>query len=329
MLYREIATTGFNASVICLGTGPFGGGPSWSSGDDQNAIKIVHASLDNGVNLIDTAPVYSYGRCEQIVGKAIKGRRDKVIVLTKCGTVWNKNAGEFLQNVEEELTDFQSNRIKTLHKCLTPDSIAEEIEKSLARLGTDYIDLYLTHWQDRTTPIEDTVGVLSKLKEQGKIRAFGVSNASLEQLKQYGDIAAAEEQFNMLNRDVETNGILKCCSQNNIAFLAYSPLCGGLLTGAMEPSGQENPNLLFKPANIKLINAMLEEFLPIAEAHNATPIQVVTVWTFSRPGVTHVLRGAITEEQAIENAFAGDMSLSPDELKTIDAILEKYTAMLS
>ena len=212
---------------------------------------------------------------------------------------------------------------KKIYKCLRPDSIREELERSLTRLKTTYVDLYQTHWQDSTTPIADTMAALLKLKEQGKIRAIGVSNANLDQLKAYGPIDSDQEKYSMLDREMETDGSLEYCRRQNIAVLAYSPLANGLLTGKIRPDRQFGPgdlrrgNRRFTPANIERINAMLEQLRPIAERHQATIAQLVIAWTLSQPGMTCVLCGARDPQQAIENAAAGQIALSADEVETM------------
>lgn len=154
----------------------------WGGADQQQAAAIV-AALDHGVTLIDTAPIYGFGRSRQIVGQAIRGRRDKVVLATKCGLIWDRVEGElhFHANADGITADPSE---KAVYKCLRPESIREGLHASLKRLQTDYVDLYQTHWQTSTTPVADTMAALMKLKEEGKIRAIGVSNANVEHLKQ-------------------------------------------------------------------------------------------------------------------------------------------------
>jgi len=328
MLYRNIGSYQVDASVIALGAWAIGGW-MWGGADDDESIKTIHKALDHGINFIDTAPVYGFGRSEQIVGKAIRGRRDKVILATKCGLVWDKQKGEFYFHADDKGRTNGPSKLK-VYRCLAPDSIIEELERSLTYLETDYIDLYQTHRQESTTPLGDTVATLIKLKEQGKIRAIGVSNANLQKLKAYGPIVSAQEQYSMLDRDIEQNGVLQHCRENNIAMLAYSPLANGLLTGKLSPERKFNPGDLrrdrnrFTVENRKLALAMLEQFHPIAEQHNATLAQLVIAWTFAQPGITHVLCGARTPQQAIENAQAGRLVLSSEEIETLDEIVKKY-----
>ena len=173
---REIGSSGISASAVGLGTWAMGGW-MWGGGDDAGSIRAIHASLDAGISLIDTAPAYGLGRAEELVGRAITGRRDDVVLVTKCGLVWDTGAGQ----------PFVEQDGKMIHRYLGARSVREELEASLRRLGTDHVDVFITHWQDPTTPIAETMQALEALKAEGKTRAIGISNASSEDLKAYLD----------------------------------------------------------------------------------------------------------------------------------------------
>ena len=330
MKYREIGNSGIKAPVEAFGAWAIGGW-MWGGTEEQESIITLNTAIDNGMNFIDTAPVYGFGVSEVIVGKAIKDRRDKVILASKCGLRWNldkpKGTIHFYatdNGVSKEKTD------KPVYKYLNPKSIRYEIEQSLKRLQTDYIDLYQTHWQDTTTPIDETMGELIKLKDEGKIRAIGVSNVTTAQMNDYGDIQADQEKFNMFQRKSELTGNLDYCKKTGIAFLAYSPLAQGLLTGKIKP-GQtfpdgevRNTNPLFSAENIEKVNLMLEEWKPLCEKHNADLGQIAAAWTFEYPGVTHILLGTRTVEQAMRNAKSGDIQLVAEDIKIINTSYEKY-----
>ncbi len=330
MKYREIGNSGIKAPVVAFGAWAIGGW-MWGGADEKISIEAIHAAIDNGMNFIDTAPIYGYGLSEEIIGKAVREKRSDVIIATKCGLRWD------LQESKGELhfygTNFGVSKEKTetsVYKYLNPKSIRLEIELSLRRLQTDYIDLYQTHWQDSTTPIEDTMAELTELKEEGKIRAIGVSNATVEQMKQYGVIQSAQEKFNLFQRDNEKAGKIKYCKENNLALLAYSPLAQGLLTGKIK-AGQKfangdvrNQNPLFSNENILKTNKMLTEWLPICERYNADISQIAAAWTFEYPGITHVLLGTRTVEQAIKNAAAGSIQLEEIEIEQINFLYKKY-----
>jgi methylglyoxal reductase len=321
MLYRKLGNSNIDVSVIGFGAWAIGGW-MWGGTDEEKSIQAIHAALDHGVNLIDTAPIYGYGRSEDIVGRAIQGRREKVVLATKCGMVWDREEGTFFFHADEKGATMRASE-KKIYKNLRPDSIRQELERSLQRLRTDYIDLYQTHWQDPGTPIEETAAALEKLKDEGKIRAVGVCNCGLEEIKRYGTIASDQEKYSMLDRNIEKNGLFDWCREHQVGVLAYSPLANGLLTGKIAPDRQFGPgdlrraNARFRPDNIQRTNAMLDALRPMAAHHGVTLAQLVIAWTVSQPGMSCVLCGARDVQQAIENAAAGDLTLSSEEIATM------------
>jgi methylglyoxal reductase len=321
MLYHKLGPSGIEVSAVGFGAWAIGGW-MWGGADEQQATLAIHAALDHGINLIDTAPIYGFGRSEEIVGRAIAGRRDKVVIATKCGMVWDREEGEFFFHSSAEGISMRPAE-KKVYKCLRPDSIREELDRSLQRLGTDHVDLYQTHWQEKTTPIADTMATLVKLKEQGKIRAIGVCNATAAQMAEYGPLDSDQEKFSLLDREIEQNGNLAYCREHGMGVLPYSPLANGLLTGKIRPDRQFGPgdlrrgNRRFTAANVERVNAMLDQLRPLAERHRASIAQLVIAWTFSQPGVACVLCGARDARQAMENAAAGDIRLSPEEAELI------------
>jgi len=329
MNYKSFGRSEIEASVVGLGTWAIGGW-MWGGADENDAIRAIQSGVDAGVNLIDTAPVYGFGVSEELVGKAISDRRDKVVVATKCGLVWHKQKGDFFFTSDAANLDDQGD-IK-VYKCLSPESIRYEVEQSLRRLRTDYIDLYQTHWQDSTTPIQDTMGTLMELKEEGKIRAIGCSNATTEQMDIYrsaGVLDVDQELYSMLDRKHEDNN-LPYVDENKISFFAYSSLGQGLLTGKIgadrifEEGDLRRDNERFSLENRKKINSMLDLFRPIASNHDLSLGQLAIAWTVAQPGCSHALVGARTPEQAIENARAGAATLSDDELKQIRSIIDRF-----
>ena len=330
MLQRKLGASGIDASVVGLGTWAIGGW-MWGGADEPDAVEAVQAAVDHGVNLIDTAPMYGFGRSEEIVGKAIAGRRDKVVLATKCGLRWDLEKGQFFFHTDENHPTQGPSKVK-VHRYLGPESIRQELERSLKRLGTDCIDLYQTHWQDGTTPVEDTMAELLKQKDAGKIRAIGVSNCDLDQLRAYGAIDSDQERFSMLDRHIEEKGTLAHCRENHVAVLAYSPLEQGLLTGKVAPlrefaeGDQRRNNPSFSVANRRRIGTMLAGLEPVADAHSLTMAQLVIAWTFHQDGVTHVLCGARRPKQAVENAAAGDVNLTAEELAKMDEVVRAHQA---
>lgn len=327
MQYRPLGRSEIKASVITFGAWAIGGW-MWGKQDEAAAVEAIHAALDAGINTIDTAPMYGFGKSEEIVGKAIAGRRDDVVIADKCGMRWDLEKGKLFFNSSLESID--ANGEHPIHIYSGPESIRVEVERSLVRLGTDYIDLYQTHWQDVTTPLEETIGVLDELVTEGKIRAFGPCNADPEQLAAYagGGASTDQEKFSMIDRDLESTNIAYCLDEG-LAVLAYSPMANGLLTGRMSPDRQFEATDLraqrprFSVENRKRVAVFLDALAPIAEGHDATLAQLVVAWTIQQPGVTHALVGARTAEQAIENAGAASIRLGQGEMKKIDEALKK------
>lgn len=327
MKRRELGTSGLQASVVGLGTFAMGGW-FWGGTDEKKAIEAIQASIDLGVNLIDTAPIYGFGLAETILGKAIRGRRDKVLLATKVGLRWNTDKGEFFTHADDQSPRDKPSKYR-VHKYLGPDGIAYEVEESLRRLGTDVIDLYQTHWQEATTPIEVTMEALLKLKQQGKIRAIGVSNVDVAQLQRYGQVASAQEKFSLLDRGIEKRGLVDHCVKNRIAVLSYFSMEQGLLTGAMSPGRRfeegdtRKTKPLFTPESITRVNQIVAELRPFAEKYRATVPQLVIALTAAQRGITHVLVGARDAAQAKENAGGGRLELSPSDLEGMQKIAAK------
>ena len=315
MLTREIGASGIEASVIGLGTWAIGGW-MWGGTDEAKSIAAIQASVDAGVSLIDTAPAYGQGVAEDIVGKALKGRRDKVVLATKCGLVWHTQKGN-------HFFDYDG---KPVHRYLGKDAIIHEVEQSLTRLGTDYIDHYITHWQDPTTPIAETMEALEALKQQGKIRSIGASNTSVDEVRAYvaaGQLDAIQEEYSMVKRDIEGT-LLPVCRENGVSVLSYSSLALGLLSGKIGPDreftgdDQRKDNPRFSMANRQKVADLMATIAPIAEGHDATLAQTVIAWTVQQPGITFSLCGARDAAQAVENAKAGRLRLTEAEIAEID-----------
>jgi methylglyoxal reductase len=318
---RKLGHSEIDASVVGLGTWAIGGW-RWGGTDENLSIKAINAAIDNGVSLIDTAPAYGMGRSEEIVGKAIENRRDEVVLATKCGLVWHTQQGNH----------FFDNDGKPVHRHLGADSIRHELEQSLKRLRTDYIDLFITHWQDPTTPVAETMGTLLELKAEGKIRAIGISNASVEDLAAYvavGPVDAIQEKYSMLDRDIESS-LLPLCAEHGVSTLSYSSLALGLLSGKIGPDRTFNGDDLrigdprFSMANREKIASLFDEIRPLAQSLDVTLAQLVIAWTVSQPGITYSLCGARNPEQASENAAAGNLSLSDEQIAVTSAAVDRY-----
>jgi aryl-alcohol dehydrogenase-like predicted oxidoreductase len=319
MRYTSLGTTDLALPAVSFGAWAIGGW-FWGGTDDALAIEAIHAGIDAGITCIDTAPTYGMGHSETVVGKAIQGKRDQVILATKCGMRWDRAEGQRM--IDTEMNDGTP---CTIYRNGRPDSIEEECENSLRRLGTDVIDLYQVHWPDSTWPLDDTMATLLKLKEAGKIRAIGVSNFDTEMIalcQTQGTVDSIQPRYNALQRDPE-EALLPYCVAHHIGVLAYSPIAQGLLTGkvGMErrfPEGDiRNKNPLFQPENRRAVLAMLERVQPVAEKHGVTLGQLFTAWVTHQPGVTTALVGARNAAQAQENAVAGTVTLDEADLRAI------------
>lgn len=325
MLTRTIGRSEISASAIGLGTWAIGGW-MWGGTDEAVSIDTIRTSIDEGVSLIDTAPAYGQGLSEEIVGKAIQGRRDKVVLATKLGLVWHTRKGNHFFDLDGQ----------PVHRYLGADSVIHEVEQSLRRLGTDYIDHYITHWQDPTTPISETMEALDKLKSQGKIRSIGASNVTPGDVQAYlasGPLDAVQQPYNMIARDIETD-LVPLCIEHGVSILSYSSLALGLLAGKIGPDrvfagdDQRKDNPLFSQSNRRKVAELMEEIRPIAVGHAASEAQIVIAWTLQQPGITFALCGARTPEQARENARAGRILLSADEIgKIADAASRHLTSL--
>ncbi|MEZ4773727.1 MAG: aldo/keto reductase [Bacteroidia bacterium] len=326
MEYRKLGNTDLEVSVITFGAWAAGGW-MWGGTDHMESIRAIRSAYDLGVTSIDTAPVYGQGTSEEIVREALKGiPRDKVQILTKFGMRWDltEPKGDFSmrnKNNQGIDTDF--------YRYAGKESIMKEIEDSLRRLNTDYIDLYQLHWPDTTTPIQETFEAVAKLLEQGKIRYAGVCNYSAAQMaeaEKYAPIISNQVPYSMVNRKIEEETVPYCIGHNK-SVLAYSPLERGLLTGKIMPGHSfaegdhraKHPS--FSENSILRTNAFLEKIKPIAEAKGATLGQLVLKWTIEQPGITIALAGARNEKQSVENAKAAEIILSAEEIAFISQCL--------
>jgi aryl-alcohol dehydrogenase-like predicted oxidoreductase len=324
MKKRTLGKSGVEVSPITLGAWAIGGW-MWGGSDHKDSIAAIHASLDHGITSIDTAPIYGFGHSEKVVGEAIKGRRDKFEILTKAGMRWEGSKGEYFFT-----TNDNSGTQREVYKYSGRDSIINECEESLQRLGTDYIDLYQIHWPDLTTPIEETMEALGMLLDQGKIRAIGVSNYSVEQMQRANtviDLSTNQVPYSMVRREIE-NEVVPWCLDNHCGILAYSPLQRGLLTGKITPDypfapGDSRPELPhFKINNLIKINQFLDLIKPLAEEKGASLSQLVIAWTLKQPGITVALVGARTEDQVKMNAGAAAVDLSQADIDQINGHLD-------
>lgn len=326
MEYRKLGNTNLELSAITYGAFAIGG-TMWGGNQRQDSIKSIKASIEHGVTTIDTAPFYGFGLSEEMIGEAIKGYdRSKIQLLSKFGLVWdrsNNNKGEFFFNADDEVKSIP------VYKYASKDNVIKEVEESLKRLDTDYLDLLQIHWPDNTTPISETMEALEILIQQGKIRYAGVSNYNIDQVKEARktlDIISNQVAYSMLNRGIEKD-LVPYAIDNNVGIIAYSPMERGLLTGKYFKDGKlkdnDHRNGYFKQFDLLKVEAFLNKIKPLASDKGVTLSQLVLRWTTLQPAISIVLAGARNAEQAIENANAMKITLTTDEIKFINMELDK------
>ena len=310
---RPLGDSGIEVSTLSFGAMTFS--PQQQAiarVDEAAAHRMVHRVLDAGVNLIDTADAYDGGRSEEILGRAIKGRRDEVVIATKCGFGAPGGRGP---------------------GGLAYANVIAACEASLRRLAVDVIDLYQLHRPDRATPIEDTLRALDDLVAAGKVRAVGNSNfrawetaGALAHQRAHGRPAFCSVQvyYSLVGRDVE-HEILPQCRADGLGVVVYSPLAGGYLSGKYRGSTEvadggegRRAGFEFPPVDLEVGERVLAVLRDVATAHEATPAQVALAWTMGRPGVTSVLFGANTDDQLEQNLAAATLSLTDDDTARLD-----------
>lgn len=307
MEYRTLGTTGLKASAIGLGTWAMGG-RWWGEVDDSHSIAVIKKALELGVNFFDTADLYGFGHSEKILAEALGKERKNVIVASKVGLRWN-------------------NKGKIRHD-LSPDYILQAVDASLARLQTDYIDLYQVHWPDPNTPIAKTAEALRKCVETGKVRYLGASNLSPEQLRKYREVCPIETlqpPLNLFERYAEVQ-LLPICLKENIGVISYSTLCRGLLSGRFKVGDElqeavRKRDPLFNGATFGRNIAIVERLRDVAHGYNKTVAQLAIAWVLVHSSLAVALCGARKPHQVEENVGAANWQLSQDELQEIEKIL--------
>ncbi len=323
MELRTLGKTGLKISELAFGAWAIGGW-MWGGADSKDAISAIETAVDHGMTTIDTAAVYGFGLSEELTGKAIKGKRSQVQILTKFGLSWNEKRGEYHFTSQDN-----SGKEIDIYRYASKEKVLSECDQSLKRLGTDYIDLYQIHWSDPTTPVSETMEALEILIKKGKIRAGAVCNYSTElmiEAEKTLSIASNQVPYSMVNRDIEKN-IVPHCIENNIGILAYSPLQRGILTGKIRPGhifneGDTRPNTIYyKEPNFSRILQLNQKLKEIADDHQVTLSQLVLNWTILQPGITCALAGARNAAQVLDNVKAADFRLAHEEISRINELL--------
>lgn len=312
MEFVDIPGTAIRVSRIALGTWAIGGW-MWGGSNESEAISAIHAALDRGINLIDTAPVYGFGRSEEIVGKALAvgGQRKRAFIATKVGLDWKD--GKPFRNARKA-------------------RIIEEAENSLRRLQTDVIDLYQVHWPDPHTPIAEVADAMGELHRAGKIRAIGVSNFSPAQMKEFRQIAplhTAQPPYNLFERAVEED-VLPYCRARNIAVLAYGSLCRGLLSGSMSASSRftgddlrKNDPKFLKPRFAQYLAAVERLDRLALERFGSRVIHLAVRWVLDRGEANIALWGARRADQLTPIADVVGWRIDRSAMAEIDRILQE------
>ncbi len=313
MRKRQLGTSELHVSVVGFGTWATGG-DFWGSVDDNESIRAMQAAIDHGVNLIDTAPAYGSGHSEEVVGRAIAGRRDEVIVATKVG---------ILRDGER------------LWRSLKPESIRREVEDSLRRLNVDVIDLYQIHWPDSRTPLEDSLAELKRLQDAGKFRYLGVSNfkpSLMDTVRREMQLVSLQPPYSLLDRKIESH-ILPYCREHSIGTLGYGTLAAGILTGKFREIPTFAPGddrsafyNLFREPLWTPIQRLLDVLREIAGQRDRPVAQVAINWAAREAGVTCALVGAKNTAQALSNAAAGEWELSAEEIRRIESACKQHVA---
>jgi aryl-alcohol dehydrogenase-like predicted oxidoreductase len=321
MRRRKLGSRGPELSVVGLGTWAIGGAGwqfAWGAQDDKDSIAAIHRAMELGINWIDTAAVYGLGHSEEVVGKALSGRRSGVMIATKCSRAWDPGRTEIVDR-------------------LSAASVRKELESSLRRLDTDYIDLYQIHWPRPEHEIEEGWNEIAKAVKEGKVRFAGVSNFSVEQLRRIHvihPVTSLQPPYSMLRRDTERE-LLPFCMENGIGVLVYSPMQMGLLSGAFsrervahlpfDDLRSRNPYFI-EPALSRNL-ALVDKLKPIARQNGRTMAELAIAWILRRPEVTAAIVGGRRPEQVGETVAAADWDLAPGEIAEIEALLASREAM--
>jgi aryl-alcohol dehydrogenase-like predicted oxidoreductase len=303
---RSLGSSSIEASAIGLGCMSLSG--VYGESSDDEGIAVIHEALDRGITLLDTSDMYGFGHNEELVGKAIKGRRSEVVLATKFGNLGGRGG---------KIADGR------------PEYVLSACEASLKRLGVEVIDLYYQHRIDPTVPVEDTVGAMARLVAQGKVRVLGLSEArpgTIRRAHAVHSIAAVQNEFSLLYR-TEAEETLRTTRELNIAFVAYAPLGRGLLTGAVENTGalaemdarRRHPR--FAPENLSRNMALVHRIEQISRAKRCTPGQLALAWLLAQGEDIVPIPGTKRKERLLENIGALAVDLTEDDLAQIsDAV---------
>ena len=313
-----------NLPRVAFGTWSIGGGDSWGKNDENESVSALSAAIDLGFTYFDTAPAYGNGLSEILLGKVVKGRRDKLLIATKCGLEWGEN-GSMLHKERDGVKVWRN---------LKPEAIKRQVEDSLKRLDTDYIDVLLTHWQCPVDPLENTVRAMEDLKKEGKIRAWGSCNNTPDSLSGYfeDDLKPVlfQERWSLLERKNEN--ILNYAEKKGVIFQAYSSMERGLLTGKVKPTDEikgsaKKSDKWFKKENIERVNDALKPLIPLCEKNNVPMHVLLSSYALSLSPSFSLVLGARRVEQVVDNRRILSFSLSQEDKEEIDILWKEPKAV--
>ena len=313
-----------NLPRVAFGTWSIGGGDSWGKNDENESVSALSAAIDLGFTYFDTAPAYGNGLSEILLGKVVKGRRDKLFIATKCGLEWGEN-GSMLHKERDGVKVWRN---------LKPEAIKRQVEASLKRLDTDYVDVLLTHWQCPVDPLENTVRAMEDLKKEGKIRAWGSCNNTPDSLTGYFEDGFApvlfQERWSLLERKNES--ILNYAEKKGVIFQAYSSMERGLLTGKVKPTDEikgsaKKSDKWFKRENIERVNDALKPLIPLCEKNNVPMHVLLSSYALSLSPSFSLVLGARRVEQVVDNRRILSFSLSKEDKEEIDKLWKEPKAV--
>lgn len=328
MKYRTIGRTGKLASAVTFGAMGVGGGFRYPDADDDVSVAAVHAALDAGITTFDSAPVYGFGHSEEVLGRALVGRRDDVVLSTKCGLWWGDDEGSYRFT-------WDGHAVK---RNLSPRTIKIELEQSLARLGTDHIDIYYTHnpaVPPFVTPLEDTIATLLELRDEGKILAIGASNCPPDDVRTYlahDAIEFVQRKYSLLDRSI-AHDILPLAEEHGLSVHAYSPLGNGLLSGRftataqIEPTGSRDADPMFGehlPAALELVDTVSA----VARESDSTAAAVSIAYLLASSPQVNVIAGIRRPSHVADAAAGADLQLNDDQVSRLDGAAAALERML-